>query len=187
MLRLGKDQECYDFVKWWSVVSEQSDYDWGDMNLPFLDIMNADVFEPCDQFCQARHTLELRHAVSLILLKIKLLLELTALDNSTLAVGAKEPREILNTIRPYILHRPLITEKLSIMSRDTHASEINRLAAQVNALYVEISEMNRHFWSSLNEFTTLGSKHQGRSNSSKRNIKLRIRLFFKSAISLNPE
>ena len=28
-LRLGREQECYDFIKWWATMGEQSNYDWG--------------------------------------------------------------------------------------------------------------------------------------------------------------
>lgn len=37
------------------------------------------------------------------------------------------------------------------MNRDTHASEINRLAAQVDALYAEINKINRHFWPGIDD------------------------------------
>lgn len=70
MLRLNKDQECYDFIKWWATMN---DYDWDDMDSPYLDIKNADVFENMDGF---DNFLEFHHSVCLILLKIKLLLDL---------------------------------------------------------------------------------------------------------------
>lgn len=48
-LRLGRDQECYDFCVWWATTGQERDYDWGNMDLPYLDIKNADILEPVRQ------------------------------------------------------------------------------------------------------------------------------------------
>jgi len=32
-LRLEKDQQCYDFLKWYHTTGESPTYDWGDMDL----------------------------------------------------------------------------------------------------------------------------------------------------------
>jgi len=36
-LRLGRDQDCYDFLKWWYIGTD-SHYDWGNTSLPYLNI-----------------------------------------------------------------------------------------------------------------------------------------------------
>lgn len=98
MLRLNRDQECCDFVEWWSTTGNNGDYDWGNMKSPYLDIKNDDVFEPVEYLCNGWNLLcDLSHVVAVTLLKIKLLLDLTALQNSA-AVGEKGPREILGGI-----------------------------------------------------------------------------------------
>lgn len=48
-IRLGRDQDAYDFIKWYATTGSESDYDWGDMSLPFLDTKNADVLAPSPQ------------------------------------------------------------------------------------------------------------------------------------------
>lgn len=45
MLRLDRDQECYDFIKWWCTAGSQSTYDWGDMDAPYLDIKGVHALE----------------------------------------------------------------------------------------------------------------------------------------------
>lgn len=50
-LRLCRDQECYDFVKWWVQKHYESNYDWGDDTLPYLDLKNEDVMEDPELFC----------------------------------------------------------------------------------------------------------------------------------------
>jgi hypothetical protein len=44
LLRLGKDQECYDFCQWYVTTGQRGDYDWGDMDLEFLDVKDVDSF-----------------------------------------------------------------------------------------------------------------------------------------------
>src|SRR5204863_8640658 len=83
-LRLGKDQECYDFVKWYATTGQDSDYDWGDMSLPFLNVKDADVFEPVDVF--TGRYIHLSHSVSVALIKVRLLLDVRGLQRPT-AVG----------------------------------------------------------------------------------------------------
>jgi hypothetical protein len=45
MLLLGKLQEAYDFIKWYETSGNSSTYDWGNMELPYLDIHGADMTE----------------------------------------------------------------------------------------------------------------------------------------------
>lgn len=78
MLQLNKDQECYDFVKWWRTTGCEGDYDWGDMDLPHLDIHNADSYEPVDFLCG--RWISLSQTAAIILLKIKLLFDLEQLQ-----------------------------------------------------------------------------------------------------------
>ncbi|KAL8976145.1 MAG: hypothetical protein Q9205_007795, partial [Flavoplaca limonia] len=44
-VRLGRDQDAYDFIKWNGTTGSSRYYDWGNMDLPYLDVVDADVFE----------------------------------------------------------------------------------------------------------------------------------------------
>lgn len=70
MLRLNKDQECYNFVEWWSEMGISVE----EIELPCLDVKNANVFESVDWLCASWEWNHLRHLVAITLLKIKLLL-----------------------------------------------------------------------------------------------------------------
>ncbi|KAH0563525.1 hypothetical protein GP486_001905 [Trichoglossum hirsutum] len=148
MLRLNKDQECYDFVKWYSTTGEQGDYDWGNMDLPYLDVRNADVFESVEYLCG--NYINLSFTVGITLLKIKLLLGLTALRDSAV-VGKKVPREILDSIQAYVPQSPIIAGNRDIMKRGDHAAAIDELTAQVDMLYKAVKRANKYFWPSLLE------------------------------------
>jgi hypothetical protein len=146
MLRLKKDQECYDFVKWWNITGERGDYDWGDMDLPHLDIKNADVFESVEYLCG--EFIDLHQKLAIALLKIKLMIDLTALTNSGL-VGHKVPQEILDRIKTHIALSPIITENKDIMERKDHTAVIEELITQVHMLYGAVENANQHFWPAL--------------------------------------
>ncbi|KAG6622716.1 Zinc ion binding protein [Phytophthora cinnamomi] len=45
MLLLGQYQEAYDFIKWHTKVYQESNYDYGNMELPYLDLHGADMTE----------------------------------------------------------------------------------------------------------------------------------------------
>ncbi|KAI1090317.1 hypothetical protein F5B19DRAFT_504121 [Rostrohypoxylon terebratum] len=75
LLRLGREQECYDFLKWWAVVDD--DYDWGDVSLPYLDICGADAFEAVNAFASG---LSLSQLIILTLLKLRLYLDIECYD-----------------------------------------------------------------------------------------------------------
>ncbi|CAG8947970.1 unnamed protein product [Penicillium salamii] len=149
MLRLNKDQECYDFIKWWQVVNEDSRYDWGDTDLPYLDVKNADVFEPVKAFCGSFP--DLSHLTCLCLLKIKLLFEVMRLQQSTASLGPVFPREILDLIQPSVPRSPVVCASHDIMSGDSDVREtmIDKLKAQINTIFSAVEKANEHFWPAL--------------------------------------
>ncbi|KAI1861941.1 hypothetical protein JX265_009444, partial [Neoarthrinium moseri] len=76
LLRLDREQECYDFLKWWATVGSDMHYDWGDVTLPYLNIRGADAFEDFDAFDV--NSLGLAHLVAATLLKLRLFLDLSS-------------------------------------------------------------------------------------------------------------
>ncbi|KAL2861568.1 Mnd1 family-domain-containing protein [Aspergillus pseudodeflectus] len=146
MLRLNKDQECYYFIKWFFV--GEDDYDWGNTDLPFLDIKDANVFEDVEVFTKNKCA-DLTQLVSLTLLKIKLLLDLEALQSSTITVGSKVPREVLDNIRSGIPLGPVIAKDKRLVQSDNHTVVILKLRQQIGQLHQLVKERNKHLWDLL--------------------------------------
>jgi ribonuclease HI len=74
LLRLGRDQECYDFLKWWATAFGDNNHSskihgWGDTLVPFLDIRGVNLFESIEPFRSGRPSLA--HLVALTLLKLR--------------------------------------------------------------------------------------------------------------------
>jgi len=146
LLRLGRDQECYDFVKWYETMGQARDYDWGDMSLPFLDIANANVLESAEYLGAGRGSLS--HISAITLLKIKLLLDLRSLQASAL-LAAKVPSEIVGEIQRFVPRSTIITMNKAIMGGQGLGSYIADLTLQVDMLYAAVEKENKNFWPAL--------------------------------------
>ncbi|KAG8527143.1 uncharacterized protein KY384_008572 [Bacidia gigantensis] len=148
MLRLAKDQECYDFMKWWVTTGTRYDYDWGIPSLPFLDVKNANMLEPIDEFDELFPSLT--WLVSLTLLKIKMLfaVKAAAYGIKILHENTKLPLELIYQVQSLVLHD----------STRGHANSKARiedvektLVSQLSTLYKAVAKANKYFWEALLE------------------------------------
>jgi hypothetical protein len=148
LLRLRRDQECYDFVKWWATTGEQGDYDWGDMSLPYLDLKNADIFEPVDIFC--RNYLELSHIVSVTLLKLRLFLaiQMCIKNTAVLRESRSLPTELFDQIEISLI-RSVLGENWNNRSSAQWSELLDILSVQLDRLYRAVTRANKHFWPAL--------------------------------------
>ena len=144
-LRLGRDQQCYDFCKWYATTGQESGYDWGDLDNPFLDVKGADVFEPPQDFIHKFG--DLSHTIAITLVKIRLLIDVRTLQNSSL-IGTKVPQEILDSLREHLVSS-IIAENRSIMDATDQTYLIQKLEGQVETLYTAVKKQNQHFWKAL--------------------------------------
>ncbi|KAH6618312.1 hypothetical protein B0J18DRAFT_483663 [Chaetomium sp. MPI-SDFR-AT-0129] len=129
LLRMGMEQECYDFIKWFATL-ERERYDWENKNLPFLDIRFADVFEPVGVFCKGTDV-TLSHLAVLALLKLRIRLDLEA--------GKAADR------RPGITARAM----LRVWNRHQVSEAIINLTEQYHTLFQAIQDRNPYFWEEL--------------------------------------
>lgn len=69
-IRLGRDQAAYDFMKWYATTGQDPRYNWGDIDLPFLDIKDGDVLEsPAGMWTD--EWLDLSHCSAVVLVKVR--------------------------------------------------------------------------------------------------------------------
>lgn len=151
-LRLGRDQEAYDFVKWWITTGKESDYDWGNLDLPFLDVRNADVCEDIPSHLLSRYV-DLSHAVAVILIKVRLLLDLRTSRDAAI-LGGKSSPDLLDADRALPLNvssSATLLEKQNPENVESASNLIDRLLSQVQELYGHVSRRNRFFWPAVRE------------------------------------
>ncbi|KAI1266495.1 hypothetical protein F5Y18DRAFT_444957 [Xylariaceae sp. FL1019] len=129
LLRLGRVQECYDFLKWWATIDDEHHYngryDWGDASLPYLNIRGANVFEAV--FTSASR-LSLSQLATLTLLKLQLHLEIDAHDPEYLDFGSPWPPLPEDFMRP-------ISEVVQMKVETITSSEVPDISESLKAQY----------------------------------------------------
>jgi hypothetical protein len=135
-----------DFAKWWATTGQSSNYNWGNMDLPYLDCKDADAFEPVDEF--ARRFAPVSHLAAITLLKIRLLLDLRALQRAREEHGPQIPQEVLQSIEQHLVSS-VVTGNKQILERQDHAPQIAELERQIRQCYDTLSKENEYFWPAL--------------------------------------
>lgn len=158
LLRLNRDQECYGFIKRWRTIGRQYDYNWATIAHGSLDtpnLHNQDAFESAEYLCNYDGLTGfdgtiLEHTVAATLLKIKLIIDLGALQKATVlegtTLGRSLPREILDAIRLYLPRSPIVYSNRRIWERRDHSAIIRQLHRQIDMLYTAVGNISNRFW-----------------------------------------
>ncbi|CAG8183176.1 unnamed protein product [Penicillium salamii] len=147
MIRLDKDQECYDFLKWWAthgnVYGEQSYHD----SEPFLNIKDANPLEPVEPFL--RNMEELPHIVCLTLIKIRLYIIMMNKVGPALANASPKDREIVDGM--LVLNKSSIATNPNIASLEglALADASMTVMCQIQTLYDAVNDYNPLIWPEL--------------------------------------
>lgn len=145
LLRLDRDQEAYDFVKWWATCDPNGTYDWGDMSEPHMNLKGEDVMEAPDFLC--REHPDLSHLVAVFLLKMKLLIDIRAIKVSrwVLTKNSPLPAELQLAIEPEVVRSPLSVKLFVGKSTDELTALEIQLSRQARTLGAEIQKTNDSF------------------------------------------
>jgi hypothetical protein len=144
-LRLGRDQEAYDYMKWW-VTSPAPKGPFGPSPQMWASVTEkADIFEDVGLFKGKYPTMSFM--VALTLLKLRLLVDLQTLQRST-KVGRDMTQEILDKVRSH-LTSSAISDNKEVLERNDHEEGIQKLTQQVGTIYTAVGEGNKHFWSAV--------------------------------------
>lgn len=150
LLRLGREQECYDFLKWWAIIDDEhhynGHYDWADVSLPYLDICGADAFEPVDAF--ASH-LNLSQLVILALLKLHLHLDIESYDTECMDPVSScfsWPPPPTAFMRPI---GEIVQKKVGTITSSNVPEVSESLKDQYQALFRMVHKANPYFWEAL--------------------------------------
>lgn len=151
MTRLDEDQKAYNFLKYWVRYSEAISRT---RKPPSPDSTDADLFEPVDLFldiCDIKlgKTEALGFLVTLTCIKVKLLLDLRAVNAAISSLGPQFSQEVLDLILQRVPQSPAVATNRAIMDGQGLAAEIAKMEAQVDALYKKVDETNHFFWPML--------------------------------------
>lgn len=141
LLRLGREQECYDFLKWSATVDDENRandvYSWCGPDLPYVDLTGADLFEPLGWSCES-----LSHLVTLTLLKLRLFLDLQAYEPEF----GFELGDITEPDRPI---GKFVKSKVRSFSTTKISTTIEVLEGQYHQLCQRVNAANPYFWDAL--------------------------------------
>jgi hypothetical protein len=150
-LRLQRDQECYDFCKWWVTTGSDCDYNWKNAGLAHEVIKRQDAFESIEVFEKIRDfdspdrrssTIvpsfsDLSHIVAVTLVKIRMLLNIRSLRLGTI----ESPTDV---------HRSsIVSQNVHIHTMQDVSLLVRRLEDQVRRLYRAVGRVNKYFWPAL--------------------------------------
>lgn len=153
-IRLNKDQECYDFVKWWATTAKEGDYDWSTHDR-YLDIKNADIFEPCNFINEKSLCGSLSLHACMMILKIKVvvdLIKLRATQNQIEEMSAKfcsetgpPPEELFLGIKKEKCRSSATLARPELFLEPNLTPKINALRKQIDSLSESIDRQNKHY------------------------------------------
>lgn len=146
-LRLQRDQDAYDFCKWWATKAQERSYDWGDKTMPYLDTKDADAFEDPTPFIHQAMT-SLSFAVSITLVKIRLLIDLQALQRDKQTALPKLPLETTDQGSVQCTSS-IIQAQRETFKQNEEGSTIEVLQKHVKQLFEAVKDRNKHFWPAL--------------------------------------
>lgn len=122
------------------------------MDLPYLDIENANAFEPLAAL-DTNHA-SLPHRAMLFSLKWRLHSDLQALKTASIAAGDKVPAELLDAIRSHMLN-PVAHNNATLMRDVENGRDIDghigQLQRQLDALFYTLQYFNEHYWAAVVE------------------------------------
>jgi len=138
LLRLGQDQECYDFIVWWTRAGKALNRGWdgNEETRPFADVRDADAFERLESCFGDMEEGSTQHLLDVLLLKIRLLLD---------------AQQLLRLPQPP--HDAQVSATMDVLSPITAARHssitpevADRLAEQIKTLYRTVYGRNEFFW-----------------------------------------
>ncbi|KAH6605830.1 zinc finger domain-containing protein [Trichoderma cornu-damae] len=149
-IRLGRDQHAYDFMKWYATTGMDRHYDWGDMKQPFLDVKDADVLEaPAESWTDNRFP-DLSHAVAAVLIKVRVLLDLQAVQNARMALRGVALPEIIEAICGQLVGPILRTRPEILLAKPQETAQLaEKIKSQVREVYRAVEKYNPYFWDLL--------------------------------------
>jgi hypothetical protein len=144
-LRLGRDQDAFDFIKWYFVKATSS-YDWRNMSLPFLDLHGEDAFELFEE--HAKKSMQLSFLVAMTLIKIRLMLDMVMLKAAVETVGHMSAEDKMALVKEEAMSDVLLSRP-DILGLADYTETVTDLQQQVDKMYAIVKEKNKHFWPAI--------------------------------------
>ena len=145
-IRLGRKQECYDFMKWWVTTGKDPSYKWGSMK-SFLNCRHESVFRRQGVFL--RDCDRISHLATLTLLNVRVLKDLHLLQRwNEHEARCRVPFEVSEKIRRYIVS-DAVGFWMDITEEEDHSKNIRMFERQIKKLYEAGDATNEYIWPAI--------------------------------------
>ena len=153
-LRLDRDQDAYDFIKWWHYEEAHAGFDWSDMSQPWCGLHNHDAAEPMGEiFKWMSGSCVLAHVGMLCLIKLRLSLDLQDVAQHIDIAGGRLSQAALDKL-------PLLALKSAMKTnRDLRQDVTEGKDLQVHVMMAELMarglfiivmhDLNKYYWDAL--------------------------------------
>lgn len=139
-LRLGRDQDAFDFLKWWA--DKSPGYDWGVTDLPYLDIKGADPFQPIE-LERSGIARDLSFKVALLMLKSRLFADISILDGFIKKLGDSAPRDKMEIVNEECMSDIMLNRR-DIVDAPDYTPVMALLRQQMVDVYKNIQKHNKY-------------------------------------------
>ncbi|OTB00865.1 hypothetical protein M426DRAFT_26211 [Hypoxylon sp. CI-4A] len=149
-LRLGRDQEAYDFIKWWATIGSAGYYEWDNPESPFLNLHDEDILENVN-VC-AEKLFDLSMLACLTNLKARLLLDVQMLEQQSKIPGNRDAsfEKKMEWVREHAMSDMLYKHQ-EVVEQTSWTDLISNLQGQVRVLVNRVKERNKFYWPALKE------------------------------------
>lgn len=139
-LRLGRDQECYNFFKWYATSDKSNDYDWY--------LRDADALEAPEALWGGGFVNNIGDSMYVLLIKVRILFDLQHMQNATRAFQGFILPELIDEIRVHALVSGVVTARNDIVlaSVERMGDLIQQIRGQIKLLFNIIASYSPGFW-----------------------------------------
>ncbi|KAJ4411683.1 hypothetical protein N0V82_008958 [Gnomoniopsis sp. IMI 355080] len=148
-LRLGRDQEAFDFLKWYADVSP--DFDWGDVEQPMLDVKGADAFAPLP-LERSGLAMDLSFKLALLLLKARLFVDVSLLEGFLQKLGKDAPADKMEIVEEEAMS-DILSHRRDIVDAADYTPIMATLRRQMVDIYTNIMKHNKYIIPGLEDPT----------------------------------
>ena len=160
-LSLGRDQEAYDFVRWWAVEGTSWESNPSYPSTPFLTPRDEDVLEPLPETWVEMEGEQFHLALAGLLIKVRVLLDLQTIQSARRAFAGVLPKWAVDLIcRKQV--GAMVASREDILQ--DNISDISVLIAtikgQIRQMYRSTGKYNPSFWDAFFQVAGYKAKYK---------------------------
>lgn len=138
-LRLGRDQEAFDFLKWYADASP--DFDWDDVEKPMLDVKGADAFAPVEVE-RSGLGMDLSFKLALLLVKARLFVDVSLLEGFLQKLGKDAPADKMEIVEEEAM-TDILPSRRDVVDASDYTPIMASLRRQMVDIYTDIMKHNK--------------------------------------------